>query len=68
MWFDGPRYTVRRSECWGDTYVWSVYDRQERKRVTKYTSYERTAGRQCDRLNAGLESYRRKRQSEYATP
>lgn len=66
--YDGPRFYVRRYECWGRTYSYVVRDKQTRQDVTKGTANERTAERQCARRNADWESYMRRRGSEFATP
>jgi hypothetical protein len=57
------RYYVRREECWGGTFVWSVVDRQWRgthdalrakRRVFKT---EKAAIRRCAKMNQDWERF-----------
>lgn len=52
----GNRYYVRREECWGGTYVYSVADRErsfgyQAAVIGKRFDTELKAQRRCDRAN-----------------
>lgn len=53
------KYYVRREECWGGTYVWSVADRSTRVRASKYFKAEAPARAMCARMSADWERYQR---------
>lgn len=66
--YDGKRFYVRRIECWGRTWVYTVRDKQTWTDVTKATANERTADRQCAKRNADWETFLRRRGSKFAQP
>lgn len=45
------RYYVRREECWGGVYAYSVADAETRQRVSETFRDERRARRLMDRMN-----------------
>lgn len=59
------RYYVRRHECWGGTYLWSVADAETRKQVSKTFRERRSAQRLADRMNADRRRLSRAYASEY---
>jgi hypothetical protein len=46
------RYYIRRHECWGGEYAYSVADAETRKQVSKTFRQERTAKKLRDKMNA----------------
>lgn len=54
---DEPFY-VRREECWGGIYVWTIFDRRTRGQAHKPLKSEAAAQRLCTRMNADWQRYR----------
>lgn len=52
------KFFVRREECWGGTYLWSVVDRESRLRVSKRFQQKAGALRMCARMEASWARYR----------
>lgn len=61
------RYYVRRHECWGGTYAYSVADAETRKQVSKTFRDERSAIRLKDRMNNDWRRYLNASVSEFFT-
>lgn len=51
------RYYVRRHECWGGEYAYSVTDGETRKQMSKTFRDERAAIRLKDRMNNDWRRY-----------
>lgn len=63
----GNRYYIRRHECWGGTYHYSVADAETRRQVSETFRDERRAKRLMDRMNNDYRRYLRASASEFFT-
>jgi hypothetical protein len=61
------KFYIRRHECWGGTYVYSVADADTRKQASKTFRDERSARRLMDRMNNDWRRYVQARASEFFT-
>ena len=63
-----PRYCVRRIPTWQIGFTYAVFDRSDRKFVTRRARERRTAERQCVRFNSAWDRFNTKAASDYALP
>lgn len=52
-----PRFYVWRNDVWGGGSVWTVYERQNRRRASRAFKSPEAAERMCARMNADYERY-----------